>query len=162
MARFNLVRRFLNLPAATLVCRVILGLLFVVTGGLKALTAPEEMVAIFRAYQIIPAFLLWPTVHILPWLELISGAFCLLGYFTRSSATVIGLQLAAFILVLGAVLALGVKLEDCGCFGGLGLREGPGTAIIRDLILLGMASLVVRRPYHRLSLDAWMAGSQAA
>lgn len=156
MAPFNAALRFIDQPATALVCRIILGALFILTGGLKVMTAPKELEAIFRAYQIIPAFLLWPLVHLLPWIELITGAFCLLGYLTRPAVMLIGFQLLAFIFVLGAILAVGVKLDDCGCFGGLGLREGPRAAISRDAILLAMAAIVVRRPYHPLSLDAWM------
>lgn len=152
--RGQAVLRFIQLPTTVLACRILLGATFILTGGLKVMAAPEEMEAIFRAYQIIPVFLFWPLVYILPWVELVSGAFCLSGYLTRGTTIVIGLQLIAFILVLSTVVALGIQLEDCGCFGALGWREGPKLAIGRDVILLAMAVNVVGRPHHPLSLDA--------
>jgi uncharacterized membrane protein YphA (DoxX/SURF4 family) len=156
MAPLDTLGRFINHPATQLACRVILGGIFILSGGLKALTAPEELTALFRAYEIIPELALWPLVYGLPWLELISGAFLLFGYLTRLSAIIIAIQLTGFILVLAAVIAMGINLEDCGCFIGLGFHEGPITAIIRDLVLLAMAAIIIRRPSHRLSLDAWL------
>ncbi len=156
MASLDTLTRFVDRPAVVLACRIILGCLFILSGGLKAVTAPEEMAALFRAYEVIPEFAVWPLTYGLPWLELITGVFCLSGYLTRLSANIIAVQLTAFILVLAAVVALGINLEDCGCFGGLGFKEGPKTAIVRDLIMLTMAAIVIRRPSHPLSLDAWL------
>src|SRR3972149_1683909 len=100
MAPSGIVGRFINRPGTVLACRIILGCMFILSGGLKALAAPEELAALFRAYQIIPEFALWPLAYGLPWLELISGAFLLFGYLTRLSAIIITVQLIAFILVL--------------------------------------------------------------
>ena len=51
----------------------------------------------------------------MPWLELISGAFLLLGLFTKAAASVIGSMLIIFIFAILLNLIRGTPIS-CGCF----------------------------------------------
>jgi hypothetical protein len=48
-----------------------------------------------------------------------------------------------------------VPIEDCGCFGNLGLRETPLQVLLRDLALLVLLVPVLVRQRDVLALDAW-------
>jgi hypothetical protein len=56
---------------------------------------------------------------------------------------------------MGMVLATGIPLEDCGCFGNLGLPETPLQVLIRDLIMLVLLLPLIYRQRDVLGLDAW-------
>ena len=50
---------------------------------------------------------------------------------------------------------------DCGCFGGGGglsggAARGYALDIARDLVLLGAAALLIRKPRTRYALDDWV------
>jgi hypothetical protein len=53
------------------------------------------------------------------------------------------------------VLVAGIPVEDCGCFGNLGLPETPLQVLIRDLIMLVLILPLIYRQGDALGLDAW-------
>ena len=57
--------------------------------------------------------------------------------------------------LMGIVLAAGIPIEDCGCFGNLGLPETPLQVLMRDLIMLVLLLPIVYRQRDALGLDAW-------
>jgi hypothetical protein len=91
----------------------------------------------------------------LPWLELLSGTALLIGWYTTPAALLVGAQLAGFSGLMLVVLGLGVPIEDCGCFGNLGLRETPLQVLLRDLVLLALLVPVLGRQGDVLALDGW-------
>jgi hypothetical protein len=114
-----------------------------------------EVAALMQQYTVIPPGLTWWIAAVLPWLELASGTALVIGFYTTLAALVIGGQLVVFIGLMLVVLALGVPVEDCGCFGNLGLRETPLQVLIRDLVLVALVSPILARQRDVLSLDAW-------
>jgi uncharacterized membrane protein YphA (DoxX/SURF4 family) len=147
---------WLYAPFLALLCRILVGSVFVFAGVLKLLAPPEEFAALLQEYQVIPTLLIQPLALLLPWIEFLSGSLLLLGWFTRLVALVVILQLLAFFSVLSLVLLFGIPLEDCGCFGGIGIAETPLQGLIRDVVFLGMMLMVLRCPLHYWSLDRWL------
>jgi putative oxidoreductase len=135
--------------------RVLVGGVFLLAGFSKLLLPQAEVAAMMQQYTVIPPGLIWWIAAILPWLELASGTALVIGFYTTLAALVIGGQLVVFIGLMLVVLALGVPVEDCGCFGNLGLRETPLQVLIRDLVLVALVSLILTRQRDILSLDAW-------
>ena len=135
--------------------RVLVGGVFVLAGFSKLLLPQAEVAALMQQYTIIPPGLTWWIAAVLPWLELASGTALVIGFYTTLAALAIGGQLVVFISLMLVVLALGVPLEDCGCFGNLGLRETPLQVLIRDLVLVALLSPILTRQRDVLSLDAW-------
>jgi uncharacterized membrane protein YphA (DoxX/SURF4 family) len=135
--------------------RVLVGGVFLLAGFSKLLLPQAEVAALMQQYTVIPPGLTWWIAAVLPWLELASGTALVIGFYTTLAALVIGGQLAVFIGLMLVVLALGVPIEDCGCFGNLGLRETPLQVLIRDLVLVALVSPILTRQRDVLSLDAW-------
>jgi hypothetical protein len=128
---------------------------FLLAGFSKLLLPQAEVAALMQQYTVIPPGLTWWIAAVLPWLELASGTALVIGFYTTLAALVIGGQLVVFIGLMLVVLALGVPIEDCGCFGNLGLRETPLQVLIRDLVLVALVSPILARQRDVLSLDAW-------
>jgi hypothetical protein len=78
-----------------------------------------------------------------------------MGFYTTPAALLIALQLLSFSALMGLVLAAGIAIEDCGCFGNLGLPETPLQVLIRDLLMLALLVPVFLRQRDALGLDAW-------
>lgn len=121
-----------------LLCRLLLGLVFVYASYDKILHPQAFALAVFN-YQIVPE----PTINlialILPWLELLLG-LCLLFAVWLPGATVLGAGL--LIVFLGALIynqSRGLNMH-CGCFS-TEVQEGPaglGT-VLRDLVFLAVS-----------------------
>jgi uncharacterized membrane protein YphA (DoxX/SURF4 family) len=138
---------------ATLARLVLAGYLGV--AGLLKLPHPAESVRAVRAYRILPESVV-PTVgYVLPLLEVAIAVLLLLGLATRVASLLTVLLMTAFIIGIASVSARGITI-DCGCFGGGGdVAEGAThytQEIVRDVCLLLLGILLVRRPSSRLSL----------
>ena len=142
-------------PWVAVVARLLVGGLFVFSGISKLILPHGEVMALVKQYQVIPDFLVSPIAAGLPWLELASGAALCIGFLTTPAAWLVGAQLVAFSLLMVVVLAAQIPIEDCGCFGNLGIRETPLHVLIRDLILLGILAAVLVRQHDAWGIDAW-------
>ncbi len=145
-------------PWVAVLMRGLVGGVFVLSGFSKVWLPAAEVVALVQQYQVLPPWLVSLTATVLPWLELGSGTALMLGLYTTPVACLIGLQLVNFIALMLVVLVTGVVIEDCGCFGKLGLHETPLQVLIRDLVLLAMLVPIIWRQRDTLSLDAWGQG----
>ena len=143
-------------PWVATALRVGLGAVALVAGLAKLSDLPESVRAV-RAYQLLPEGLAVLTGNALPLVEVILGVLLVLGLFTRVSAAVFGLMLGAFAIGIGSAWARGLAIE-CGCFGGGGVIDPANTSyvldLLRDVALITVAAVLVRRPHSRLSLDS--------
>ena len=135
--------------------RVLLGGVFVFAGFSKLLLPHAEVVAHIQQYQVLPGWLVSITATFLPWIEVGSGTALLSGFCTTPAALLLAVQLLTFSALMVIVLAAGIPLEDCGCFGNLGLPETPLQVLIRDLIMLVLLLPIIYRQGDALGLDAW-------
>jgi uncharacterized membrane protein YphA (DoxX/SURF4 family) len=135
--------------------RVLVGGVFLLAGFSKVLLPHAEVVALIQQYTVIPTVITPWLATLLPWLELASGTALIIGFYTTVAAYIIGGQLLMFIALMLIVLALGVPIADCGCFGHLGWSETPLQVLLRDLLLAALLVPVVTRQRDVLSLDAW-------
>ena len=142
-------------PWVAVVARLLVGGLFVFSGISKLILPHGEVMALVKQYQVIPDVLVSPIAAGLPWIELASGAALCIGFLTTPAAWLVGAQLVAFSLLMVVVLAAQIPIEDCGCFGNLGIRETPLHVLIRDLILLGILASVLVRRHDAWGIDAW-------
>ncbi len=155
------VWNFLRGPYPTLLSRLVLGGIFVLS-GLTKINAPLGFAASIRSYEIdIPNPIVDLMARGLPILELGLGVWLLVGLFTRFSAVVTAILMAIFTIAITQAWIRGVD-ADCGCFGGAGTASNPTFAeglmkalgpvgdflanekigpvvVIRDLVFLLMA-----------------------
>jgi uncharacterized membrane protein YphA (DoxX/SURF4 family) len=130
-----------------LLFRVVVGGVFVWAGGLKII-APLGFAQNIENYQVVSRELAFITALVLPWIEVLSGAFLILGVLLRSSALLISLQLVGFIGLVASALARGID-TTCGCFGSLS-RRADLTLILTDAVLLVLVLIVFfARPAER-------------
>jgi hypothetical protein len=134
---------------------MLVGGVFVLAGFSKLVLPPAEVVALMQQYTVIPTAVTPWLAAGLPWLELMSGTALVIGWYTTPAALLVGVQLVAFSGLMLVVLGLGVPIEDCGCFGNLGLRETPLQVLLRDLGLLALLVPVLGRQGDVLGLDGW-------
>ena len=152
-------RRVSAAPWVAVAARVLVGGLFVFSGISKLILPHGEVMALVKQYQVIPDFMVSPIAAGLPWLELVSGTALCIGFMTTAAAWLIGIQLVGFSVLMVVVLVAQIPIDDCGCFGNLGIRETPLHVLIRDLILLGILASVIVRQHDAWSIDAWADGA---
>ena len=146
-------------PWVAVAARVLVGGLFVFSGISKLILPHGEVMALVKQYQVIPDFMVSPIAAGLPWLELVSGTALCIGFMTTTAAWLIGIQLVGFSALMVVVLVAQIPIDDCGCFGNLGIRETPLHVLIRDLILLGILASVIIRQHDAWGIDAWADGT---
>ena len=137
------------------VARLLVGGVFVFAGMSKLALPHGEVVAQMQQYTIIPRLLTPLIATVLPWVEVLSGAALLIGFLTSPAAWLVVAQLVSFCLLMLVVLAAGIEVEDCGCFGALGWKETPFQVLLRDLVMLALMWPVVTRHRDVGSVDGW-------
>lgn len=133
--------------------RILVGGLFILAGGAKLAQPTAEFQAALANYRFIPPGLQGPIAATVPWIELVTGGFVLLGLYTRQALAVTGGLLVLFTGALLLAWAMGADLSDCGCFGGISALDTGQVALVRNLILLPVTYILWRRADHPFSLD---------
>lgn len=142
-------------PGLGLAARLIVGIIFIASGTLKAAAPPEEFAVVIESYRIIhsqEAILFMATF--LPWLEAIIGFSLAFGFYTRAAAVSAGAMLLTFIAALLLTKLRGLELPNCGCFG-FGFHPSTWHAVIMDTLLCAVVVQAWRRGSEFLSLDLW-------
>ena len=119
-----------------LAARVIIGLMFVISGGIK-ITDPYTFAATIDAFGMLPSELVFPLALLLPPVEILAGIGLILDI--RGSLATISVLLGGFIMVLAYAISLGLDV-DCGCYGPndpeAGIFSSLWTSLYRDLAMV--------------------------
>jgi len=119
--------------AVLLVFRLVLGGLFIYAGAVKA-SDPLDFAQSIRNYDLVGQSLSFVAALILPWLEILAGAFLIAGVWKRGAALVISGLLVFFIVLTVVTMIRGLDI-DCGCFGAVDRKAG-WSVILEDLAML--------------------------
>jgi uncharacterized membrane protein YphA (DoxX/SURF4 family) len=95
--------------------RLLVGGVFI-WGGILKVIEPLEFAQDISNYRVFPLWMSFFLALVLPWMELICGAFLVIGLFRRSSSFLISLFLVAFLVLIVSTIIRGIDI-DCGCFG---------------------------------------------
>jgi putative oxidoreductase len=125
-----------------LLARLIVGGILLYAGFLKAIGPTAEFAAAIEAYRLVPSAWLNPLSMGLPYLEIWTGLFLILGFYTRWGAWAASLLFVSFIGALGSALLRGIDLASCGCFGPEVFP--PKITLVMDVALLGLSVLTAR------------------
>ncbi|HMA53133.1 MAG TPA: MauE/DoxX family redox-associated membrane protein [Acidobacteriota bacterium] len=123
-----------------LVFRIVLGGLFIYAGAVKVLE-PLDFAQNIRNYQIVGQSLSFIAAIVLPWLEILAGAFLVAGIWKRGAALVLSGLLVFFIALTVVTMIRGLDV-DCGCFGAIDRKAGLGV-ILEDLGMLYLGTCVL-------------------
>jgi putative oxidoreductase len=97
-----------------LICRNFIGLIFIYASFHK-ISEPALFAKIIYGYSLLPTHLINITAIVLPFAELFSGIFLVLGIYPRAGILMINLMLLIFITAITINLIRGHEF-DCGCF----------------------------------------------
>jgi uncharacterized membrane protein YphA (DoxX/SURF4 family) len=139
------------MTALVLVLRVIVGAIFV-GAGISKIGHADVFAAQIAAFGIVPRGLIAPMALLLPFLEVLLGAYLVLGLYTRVAAIIAVVQLAIFATAIGSAVARGLSLS-CGCFGPGDKTVTSWPEVGRDVALAAVAAFVAWRAPGMLALD---------
>jgi len=140
-----------NSKIASVTFRLLVGVIFIYAAVGK-IQNPADFALAIENYRILPTSLSHYAALLLPWLEIYCGIFLILGFWVRSSALIISVMTAVFILALIYALILGLDI-NCGCFDSSGLAQKVNIIkIIEDFVLLFMGLYIVKSPYEEFSI----------
>ena len=134
-----------------LVLRVVLGAIFVVAGASKIGHA-ADFAAQIAGFRILPASVIAPLALVLPFLEVLLGAYLIVGLFTRAAAWIAALLLLVFDGAIASAVIRGMSVS-CGCFGPSDKTVTTWSEVARDAIFVVLAVIVALRAPGTLALD---------
>ena len=123
--------------------RILVGGVFIYA-ALPKIFEPEAFAKTVYNYQILPEILINPVAIVLPWVELFTGAFIILGIWLQGALIIYNLLMITFIGILLFNTARGLNIH-CGCFSQeSGDIINIGTVIRDSLIFIPSAFLLLR------------------
>ncbi len=142
------------IPIVILILRVVLGGIFLAAGALKIghfdLFASE-----IAGFQLLPHAVVAPLALLLPFVEVLLGAYLILGLFTRAAGWFAAFQLAVFAAAIASAVVRGIS-TSCGCFGPADATMTSWPEVGRDAGLALLAVLVALGAPGALALDRRM------
>ena len=141
------IRISMNRPIQRILA-IAVGLVFLVTGVLKALD-PSGFAIDIQNYRLIPWIPGVLLARYLPWLEILSGGALIFRIGYRGALLCAGLMLATFIVAHGSTRPRGLDVS-CGCFGH-GSYRYYWPVVIGDIILLAITFWLLKADFRRLS-----------
>ena len=132
---------FIAHPLFVALLRVALGAVFIVA-SLDKIQNPEAFATTVANYRILPYTFVNGIAIVLPWLEITTGTFLVLGTWTRAGTMMVCGLLAVFAIAIAQALARGLDIS-CGCFANNPDSEQMSLwTLIWDLIWLSWGILV--------------------
>lgn len=138
---------------AAVAARLLVGAVLLFSGISKLMIPAEEFAMALEAYRLFPLPAIMALARIIPWVELFTGAFLLVGYGVGYSGTVAALLFFSFIMALGSTLVRNIPIDDCGCFGWGIPHLPPSVTILLDSVLLALSLLILIDKERRFSLE---------
>lgn len=142
------MNRGLLSPWVTIRAQFVLAAFFVVAGIAK-IADPPGFAHEIHNYRLVPDVFVNAMALVLPWLEVLAGIALFLGIAVRTSARILGILLAVFIVALSVNLARKHPV-DCGCFGTAKVEKTDAQrltdmkwAIARDVGLLLLVAQIL-------------------
>lgn len=134
---------------AIAILRIYLALIFILS-GLDKINNLDIFAESILNYKILPIYMVNIFAVIIPWIEVISGAFLLLGIFIKENSIIIFSLLLIFTTAVIIALLKGLNIE-CGC---MGTADGQRIGLIKvaeNLFYLGISFISFITPRHVLT-----------
>jgi uncharacterized membrane protein YphA (DoxX/SURF4 family) len=137
--------------AVILLLRVALGAMLVVAGASKVGHA-AEFAAQIAGFRLLPQPIIAPLALLLPFLEMLTGLYLIVGMFTRAAAWVAVAMFAVFDAAIASAVVRGMTVS-CGCFGPTDRTVTTWAEVARDAVFVLLAVVVALRAPGMLALD---------
>lgn len=111
--------------------RIIIGLLFVVSGGEKLIWPFQNFLYVLQSYELFPSGVDMVIARVFPWVEFITGIMLVIGLWVPQMVKIAFTMFAVFILILAQALLRHLPIDDCGCFGQL-ISLKPQHTLVMD------------------------------
>jgi|CXWL01.1.fsa_nt_gi uncharacterized membrane protein YphA (DoxX/SURF4 family) len=136
--------------------RILIGLLFVVSGGEKLIWPYQNFLYVLQSYEILPFGVDVFVAHVFPWIEFTTGLFLILGLWSHQMIKIALCMFAIFILVIAQALSRHLPIDECGCFGQL-ISLKPQHTLVMDSVFFLMLFWALRhiKQVERFSLDGY-------
>ncbi|MBL8013366.1 MAG: DoxX family membrane protein [Candidatus Omnitrophica bacterium] len=122
--------------------RIIIGLLFVVSGAEKLIWPYQNFLYVLQSYQIIPSGLDVVIAKVFPWIEFITGLLLVLGLWISCVIRLALVMFAVFILIISQALLRKLPIDECGCFGQLISLKPQHTLLMDSAFFLFLIAAV--------------------
>jgi putative oxidoreductase len=129
---------------AVLACRLILGLIFLLSAIGKLMDLQGSVDAVY-GFNVFPLGFAHIAGLVVPFIELLMALGLLFGVLTRLAALGASIMSIAFFLVKAHVLLIQGRQIDCGCFGAL-MSTMASVTIYMDIPMLLMGLVIVAAP----------------
>ena len=102
-----------------IVFRFLVGIIFLVSGGEKVLGPYQNFLYVVQSYEVFSPLAEELIARTLPWIELFTGLFLVLGLWLKGAIWAALFMFTGFILVVAQAMVRQLPIDECGCFGGL-------------------------------------------
>ena len=138
---------------AVFVARVFVGGTLLAAGILK-LGHFDSLASTIAAYRIplLSPEIIAPLSVAIPLVEILLGAYVLVGLYTRVAASLALFEFVVFAAAVASVVVRGIP-APCGCFGPGDTRPASWLEVGRDLALAILAAFIVWRAPGVMALD---------
>ena len=139
-----------------LVARLVVGGVLLAAGVLKLghFDVLASMMAMYRIPFLSSAVII-PLSIAIPFIEVLVGAYLLIGLYTRVVAIIAMCEFVVFAAAIASVVLRHIP-APCGCFGPSDTRPASWLEVARDLALAAVTAFIVWRAPGVLAIDRRM------
>ena|SRR5579871_6498082 len=139
------------MKVAVFAVRVLLGGLLLAAGALKV-AHPAELASNIAGFRLLPPDVVGPLAIALPYVELLLGAYLIVGLFTKAIATIAAAQFIIYAGAIGSAVLRHIP-ANCGCFGPQDSATADWPHVAFDVLLAVAAIFIARAAPGALAVD---------
>jgi len=126
--------------------RIVLGIIFLITGFLKFIHI-QEFADSIEKYQLIPHCFVFYTAIIISLIEVVIGISLIFNLLIKLGVLITSSLMMLFIIITSITLFNGLDI-DCGCFIGIYHKKISVSSLIIQIMILSL-SLILLRQYNQ-------------